>query len=68
MLVYSFCMGPPQVIRFSPSPRDHLAVEAGYGRERLLVKDALDGGAVSELTIETMSGEVTIGASSSGSN
>lgn len=29
---------------------------------------ALDGGAVSELTIETMSGEVTIGASSSGSN
>ena len=28
----------------------------------------LDGGAVSELTIETMSGEVTIGASSSGSN
>lgn len=29
---------------------------------------ALDGGTVSELTIETMSGEVTIGASSSGSN
>ena len=29
---------------------------------------ALDGGAVSELTIETMSGEVTIGASSAGSN
>lgn len=29
---------------------------------------ALEGGAVSELTIETMSGEVTIGASSSGSN
>ena len=29
---------------------------------------ALDGGAVSELTIETMSGEVPIGASSSGSN
>lgn len=29
---------------------------------------ALDGGAVSELTIETMGGEVTIGASSSGSN
>lgn len=29
---------------------------------------ALDGGAVSELTIETMSGEVTIGTSSSGSN
>lgn len=29
---------------------------------------ALDGGVVSELTIETMSGEVTIGASSSGSN
>lgn len=29
---------------------------------------ALDGGAVSELTIKTMSGEVTIGASSSGSN
>ena len=29
---------------------------------------ALDGGAVSVLTIETMSGEVTIGASSSGSN
>ena len=29
---------------------------------------ALDGGAVSELTIETMSGEVTIGAPSSGSN
>ena len=29
---------------------------------------ALDGGAVSELTIETTSGEVTIGASSSGSN
>lgn len=29
---------------------------------------ALDGGAVSKLTIETMSGEVTIGASSSGSN
>ena len=29
---------------------------------------ALDGGAVSELTIETMSGEVTIGASYSGSN
>lgn len=29
---------------------------------------ALDGGEMSELTIETMSGEVTIGASSSGSN
>lgn len=29
---------------------------------------ALDGGTVSALTIETMSGEVTIGASSSGSN
>lgn len=29
---------------------------------------ALEGGAVSELTIETMSGKVTIGASSSGSN
>lgn len=29
---------------------------------------ALDGGTVSELTIKTMSGEVTIGASSSGSN
>ena len=29
---------------------------------------AIDGGAVSELTIETMSGEVTIGVSSSGSN
>ena len=29
---------------------------------------AIDGDTVSELTIETMSGEVTIGASSSGSN
>ena len=37
-------------------------------RETHYTVPALDGGAVSELTIETMSGEVTIGASSSGSN
>ena len=42
-------------------------MEACYGRKWLFAKDALDGGAVSELTIETMSGEVTIDASS-GSN
>ena len=37
-------------------------------RETHYTVPALDGGAVSELTIETMSGEVTIGASSSGGN
>ena len=45
-----------------------LSLTACGDHEAYYTVPALEGGAVSELTIETMSGEVTIGASSSGSN
>ena len=54
-------------LRSALTEREGTLIACG-DRETHYTVPALEGGAVSELTIETMSGEVTIGASSSGSN
>lgn len=54
-------------VRSALTEREETLIACG-DHEAYYTVPALEGGAVSELTIETMSGEVTIGASSSGSN